>query len=214
MDFRDAEQIDTDDDGVIDFIDVDDDNDGILDVDDIPAFTGNVEGFVFDTSANGFFFESTEALTFGRDPLPGSTADNTADGNTGSGISNGAVFQTDDGEADFIYTLILSEGQTADTFELYGLVGGSDLEAIRDYDLEITDTSGNIVFSGTASSPNGIGANSLDLSGFSLSEGAYTVRVTVRSPFLMNAASLRTDGELAEVRFTCLLYTSPSPRDS
>ena len=204
VDFRDTEDnTDTDDDGIEDSIDIDDDNDGILDVDEVPASSnGNVTGLVFDTASSGFFFESTEALTFGGDPLPESTADNTTDGITSSSAANGAVFQTDDGEAAFVYTLVLGEGQTADQFELYGLVGGSDFESVRDYDLEIIDTTGAVVFSGSASSPTGIGANSLNLTGFSLGEGAYTVRITVRSPFLMDAASTRTDAELAEVRFT------------
>ena len=188
---------DTDGDSVADVNDVDDDNDGILDVNETSIFTGsNVAGFVFDTSASGFFYSSTDAVIFGSfAPFPDAAGVVTADGNTGNGI----IFQTDDGEADFIYTLVLGEGQTANTFELFGQVGGNAFEAVRDYDLEIMDTSGNIVFSGGASSPIAIGRNSLDITGFSLSEGAYTVRVTVRSPL---TSISRTDSELAEVRFT------------
>ena len=182
--------LDTDGDGIADSVDIDDDDDGILDVN---------EGPVFDTTVSGFWFDSSDAIETAF--TTGNLVD-TADGNTGTDGSSGATFGTDDGEAEIFYTLVLSEGQTVDTFELFGQVGGSDAEAIRDYDLEIRDAAGEVVFAGSASSDVGLGANSLDLTGFVLGEGGYSVRVTVRSPFLADPASTRVDGELAEVRFT------------
>ena len=187
--------LDFDGDSWRDSVDIDDDNDGVLDVD---------EGPIYDTSVNGFWYDSSDASV--------SNGDATVDGDTSSTNANGTLINnTDDGEAQLTYTLVLDEGQIADTFELYGKMGGGLHESVRDYDLEIRDAlTGEIIFTGSNSIPEPTnysgGQPSIDLTGFELSEGAYTVIVTTRSPFLRPEHPFqptdRTDMELAEVRFT------------
>jgi hypothetical protein len=74
--------------------------------------------------------------------------------------------------------------------------------------LEIRNAAGELVFEGSNSIPEPENYNvdqpSIDLTGFSLTEGFYSVTVTVRSPMMRedNPFFPRTDMELAEVRFT------------
>ena len=188
---------DNDGDSIADYADMDDDNDGVLDRDEVPFIN---------TSLSGFFLDSTDATqlqTIAFEP------ERIIDGNTGTANANGWNFQTfqSSGQSDIFFTLILDSGQTADGFLFFGQVGGGNQESIRDFDLVISDLTGNAIFNTSIRNPTAVGPASIDVSGFSLGEGVYSIKLTVISPHLRVTDSMspffgRTDGEIAEVRFT------------
>jgi len=176
---------DTDNDGVVDSIDVDDDNDGILDENELDGFGGNTQLTYVRTNA---------VITDGRTAF--NNPANTADGNAGP--STGLVFNmaaSGEPNTEFVYALSVTGDTIVDTFELRASVGNTlgDFD-VRAFDLEIYDASGRLVFSGSAPDMGFVPV--AQVTGFNLGSGLYSVVVKP-----LTSGGSGTNAELAEVSF-------------
>ncbi len=175
--------VDTDSDGVADHLDIDSDNDGLQDA---AEQGGNIVSPAF---------AMTNAQPAGA--VLGDAAA-TADGVVNaSGSTNGFVYDTVNGPFNptFEYSLTVPVGEVVTTAQLFSAVGSDPREGLRSYEIEVRDSGGAVVFTGSASSDTVVGVGqSLDIGGLRLTSGNYTVVLTDRD-------TPRTNREFSELQF-------------
>ena len=175
---------DTDMDGVADSIDHDDDNDGILDGFECMEPIIVTPTFV-STNAVNFptFFENPSDIANGiinqiNAPSDGYTYNSIIEPNT-----------------KFNFTLSVTSNMVLTSFELYATVGGMSDEQLTRFELEIYDSSNELVYFGTSVSSNLL-TNGIPmiLQDMKLTMGNYTI-------VLSDIDTPRINRELSEIRF-------------
>ena len=210
---------DTDGDGVTDINDIDDDNDGILDRDEGYV---TLESLGLSTTESTLSFISTNANIV--DPRSDfNDVLRIVDGNQSN--ASGLVFNgTLEPGSETVFTLGLNvvEGDVIDTFELRASVRALNDFDVRAFDLNIIDASGLLVFSASIDDTGPTATAPASVSGFSLSEGFYTVEFIPQTHGAGNAVTSRPDliaAEIAELSFVGVTNTgmqiqAPGERDT
>ncbi len=198
---------DTDSDGVADNVDIDDDNDGILDVE---------EGFASIESLGLSTTESTLSFIRSNANIVDPRAEfndvlRIVDGNQSSAsglVFNGTLNPGED--TVFVLGLNVIEGDVVDTFELRASVRGLNDLDVRAFDLNIRDMAGSIVFSTSVPDTGPTGTAPATVTGFSLTEGFYTVEFIPQTHGASSSTVSRSEliaAEIAELSFVGVTNT-------